>query len=363
MQMRRLTLQTMRRRYSTFVALHDCCLNLGRFKDALPLGQRISVPGVLSDDTRFLLECASRLNEHGIMLDTLGRLRETGAIDRKLLDSELSLLEMYDTDAAIKILTEEISQRPDDTELKLRRSMLGLALDRADLVDQDPSSVPKADEVTPQKARDAVHVLRAIGHEKDAVQYAYDVIRHNFQDPDAHRVFIQALAPFPTEPPLEKPDCVETGAAVCYVEQGDSVPHWIIIEDAPDPDSQFTERDLAPDHKICKAMMGKKAGDTFILAQGIQDRIGEIREIQNKYVYRFQDCMGQWQVRFPGLQDFQAVTVAQVAGELGEPERDISVILKSVDERHEYVRKLLDLYKESPLTLHMLGERFGKNRV
>ena len=334
--------------------------NLGRFNDALPLCQRISVPGVLSDDTRCLLECASRLNEHGIMLDTFRRLRETGAIDRKLLDSELSLLEMYDTDAAIKILTEEIRQRPNDTELKLRRSMLGLALDRADLVDQDPSSVPKADEVTPQRARDAVHVLRAIGHEKDAVQYAYDVIRHNFQDPDAHRVFIQALAPFPTEPPLEKPDCVETGAAVCYVEQGDSVPHWIIIEDPPDPDSQLTERELSPDNEICKAMMGKKAGDTFILAQGIQVRIGEIRKIQNKYVYRFQDCMGQWQVRFPELPYLQTFRIPQKTGDSGGPEPDISVILQSVDERHEYVRNLLDLYKESPLTLHILGERFGE---
>ena len=77
------------------------------------------------------------------MLDTFRKLREAGAIDRTLLDSELSLLEVYDTDAAIKILDQEISQRPDDKELKLRRSMLGLALDRADLVDKDPSSVPK----------------------------------------------------------------------------------------------------------------------------------------------------------------------------------------------------------------------------
>ena len=332
---------------------------LGRFNDALPLWQRISAPGLLSADTRYLLECAGRLNRHEIMLEVLRRLRETGAIDRTLLDTEISLLEIYDTDAAIKILDEEIIQRPDDTELKLRRSMLGLALDRADLVDKAPSSVPKANEVTPRTAGNAVRVLRAIGHEQDAVQYAYAVIRHNFQEPDAHRAFILALAPFPNKPQLEQPDCVEIGAAVCYVEQGDSVPYWIIVEDPPDPNSQFPERELSPNDEICKAMMGKNAGDTFLLAKGIQDRIGEIKEIQNKHVYRFQDCMGQWQVRFPGLADFQAVKVAQKTGESGGSELDMSAILKSVDERHEHVSKMLDIYKESLLTLHILGERFG----
>ena len=332
---------------------------LGRFNDALPLWQRISAPGVLSADTRYLLECAGRLNRHEIMLHTFGRLRETGAIDRTLLDSELSLLEMYDTDAAIEILGEEIIQRPDDTELKLRRSMLGLALDRADLVDQTPSSVPKANEVTPRTAGNAVRVLRAIGHEQDAVQYAYDVIRHNFQEPDAHRAFILALAPFRNEPQLEQPDCVEIGAAVCYVEQGYSVPYWIIVEDPPDPNSQFPERELSPNDEICKAMRGKNVGDTFLLAKGIQDRIGEIREIQNKYVHRYQDCMGQWQVRFPGLADVQVVKGAQKTGESGGSELDMSAILKSVDERHEHVSKMLDIYKESLLTLHILGEYFG----
>ena len=332
---------------------------LGRFNDALPLWQRISVPSVLSEDTKHLLECAGRLNRHKIMLDTFRKLREAGAIDRTLLENELSLLEVYDTDAATKILKDEISQRPDDTELKLRRSMLGLALDRPDLVDQDPSSMPKADEVISRTAVDAVRVLKTIGHEQYAVEYAYEVIRHNFPDPDAHRAFILALSPFGREPQLEKPERVEPGTAVSYVEQGDSVPHWIIVEDQPNPDSQFPERELPPGHEICKAMMGKKVGDSFILAQGIQDRVGEIAQIQNKYVYRFQDCTGQWQVRFPELPYLQAVRVMQKTGESGESELDISVILRSLDKRHKHVSDVQGIYMENPLPLHMFGQQFG----
>ncbi len=333
---------------------------LGRFNDALPLWQRIAVPNVLSSDTKHLLECAGRLDRHEIMLDTFRELRQAEAIDRTLLDNELSLLEMYDTDRAIEILNEEISRRPKDKALKLRRSRLGLALDRPDLIDQDPSSVPASDEVEPCTSVEAVHGLKAIGQEQYAVQYAYEVIRHNFQNPDAHGAFMLALGPFGNEPQLEKPACVETDAAVCYVEQGDSVPHWIIVETAPDPDSQLPEPELGPDCAICKAMMGKKVGDAFVLAKGdIQDRVGEIKAIQNKYGYRFQDCMGQWQVRFPELPAVQAVKLPEKFGKSGEPEFDMSAILQSVDRRHEDVSNVEQLYKENPVSLHMFGMRLG----
>ena len=331
---------------------------LGRFQDALPLWQRIAVPDVLSFDTKHLLDCAGQLNRHGIMLETFRELRGAGVTDRTLLNNELSLLEMYDTDRAIQILDEEISRRPEDKALKFRRSWLGLGLDRADLLDRDPSNVPAADEVEPRRAVEAVHVLKAIGQEQYAVQYAYTVIRHNFQEPDAHGAFTLALGPFGNEPQLENPDSVETDAAVCYVEQGDSTPHWIIVEARPDPDSHLPEDELSPNDAICKAMMGKKVGDTFVLATGIQDRIGEIKAIQNKYVHRFQDCMQQWQVRFPELQVVQTVKLPEQLGESGEPEPDISVILQSVDRRHEDVGEIERIYKENPVPLHVFGKPF-----
>ena len=334
---------------------------LERFHDALPLWQRIAVPTVLSADTKYLLDCAGRLDRHGLLLETFRELRQAGVTDQILLDNELSLLEMYDTDHAIEILNEEISRHPEDKALKLRRSLLGLRLDRDDLIDQAPSSVPTPEEVEPRMAVEAVHVLKAIGQEQCAVQYAYEVIRHDFQEPDAHRAFILVLGPFGNEPQLENPGYVETDAAVCYVEQGDSTPRWIIVEGTPDPSSQLPEDERSPDHPICKAMMGKKVGDTFVLAKGIQDRTGEIKAIQNKYVYRYLDCMEQWQVRFPGLQVVETIKLSEVPGKSGELEPDTDVLLQPVDRRHEDVGKIKRIYKENPVSLHMFGVPFGKN--
>ena len=333
--------------------------DLRRFNDALPLWQRIAVPSVLSSDTKHLLDCAGQLNRHDIMLETFRKLRQAGVTDQILFDNELSLLEAYDTDRAIQILDEEISRRPEDKALKLRRSRLGLALDRDDLLDRDPSNVPAADEVEPRAAVEAVNVLKAIGHGQYAVQYAYEFLRRNFQESDAHGAFMVALSPFGNEPQLEKPVCVETDTAVCYVEQGDSAPHWIIIEAVPDPNSQLPEDERSPDHRICKAMMGKKVGDKFVLAKGIQDRIGEIKAIQNKYVHRYQECMKQWQVRFPELPVVQAVKLTEKPGKSGEPELDLSPIFQSLDRHQEDVSNLERIYQEELVPLHLFGEHFG----
>ena len=335
---------------------------LKRFSDALPLWQRIADPTAYGFDTKYLLECANRLERHDIMLSIFEELRQAGVLNKTLFDAEFSFLIEYDIEKAIKILDEEIRRCPEDKELSLDRSLLGLELDRPELVDNNLSSIPEADHASPQTALKVVHVLKAINQELLAIQYAYRVLRRNFQDPDAHRAFITTLLYLnEKKPELEDPDCVKVGAVVSYVEQGDPTPHQIVVKDTPDPSSQFPERELSPDNKICSDMMGKKEGETFVLAEGIQDRIGEIRKIQNKYVYRFQDCIGQLQVRFPGLTDVQVIKGVPKETGSDELEPDISTILDIVDKLHEEVLRFEQAYKEGLLPLHVFGEHSGGN--
>lgn len=336
---------------------------LKRFGDALPLWQRIADLNTSGSDTIHLLQCADQLNKHGIMLDIFEKLRQAGAIDRNLLYKELSLLEQYDTDKVIKILDEEINRRPDDKELKLGRSWMGVALGKPELIDQDPSNLPDPDQVNLQMALNAARVLKAIHQEALAIRYAYEVLRLNFNNPDAHEAFTAIILEIHEgEPELENPEYVKAGVVVSYVEQGDSFIHQIIVEDTPNPDSKLPERELSPDNGICRNMMGKKVGETFVLAQGVQNRIGEITRIENKYVHRFQDCTAQWQIRFPELlQDIQLLRIPQNTGKSGELEPDMSTILKCVDDRHESILNLQQIYKENPLPLHLFGKNFGKN--
>jgi hypothetical protein len=76
------------------------------------------------------------------------------------LEYKLALLERYDTTSAIEVLKREIA-KDGDTKLKLRLSVLGLALDRPELVEKELSSIPSVHEINPQMGIHAVQVLRA----------------------------------------------------------------------------------------------------------------------------------------------------------------------------------------------------------
>lgn len=59
-------------------------------------------------------------------------------------------------------------------------------------------------------------------------------------------------------------------------------------------------------HQLCRDMMRNCFGDTFVPAHGsVADCTGTIREILSKYLYRYQDCTQEFQVRFPDPQDIQ----------------------------------------------------------
>ena len=330
---------------------------LGRYKDALALWQRVAVPSVLSIDTHRLLECASRLERHDIMLETFRALRAAGVVDREMLEYEIGLLEMYDNESAIALLKQQIAISG-DPKLTLRLSLLGLQLDRSELIERDPSCLPSVDEVDPRTGLLAVQVLRCTDP-MQAVQYAYELLRRHFDDIWAHRAFLAALAPFNPDPEISKPEIAEVGAAVCYLENREQTHRWIIIEDSENPDAKLNE--FASDHPTCQQILGKKVSEQFTLAEGVQNRTAEIKQILSKYVYRYQDCMGQWQVRFPGTRDIQMVNIGAKVDESGLKNLDFSAIQRSVDQRFEDIVKTNQLYESQQITVHLVAKHLGTN--
>jgi hypothetical protein len=99
---------------------------------ALPLLQRIADPTRFHPETRMLLDCAVHLGRHQIILDTCRSLREAGEGDRRLLDREIDLLQIYDRAAAIFVLEEFVARHPDDRLARLRLSALSLLSGRFD---------------------------------------------------------------------------------------------------------------------------------------------------------------------------------------------------------------------------------------
>src|SRR5207253_1970739 len=107
---------------------------LKRDEDALPLIERCVSPGEFDVDTRRLLDCATRLKRHEIVLRVCRELREAGVKDRRLLDTEVNLQQFYDPPKAIGLLEAFLREHPEDKLARLRLTTLALHFERPDLV-------------------------------------------------------------------------------------------------------------------------------------------------------------------------------------------------------------------------------------
>jgi hypothetical protein len=136
---------------------------------------------------------------------------------------------------------------------------------------------------------------------------------------------------------------------------------WMIVEDAPNPD--ISREEYGPDHTLSRAMMGKKVGERVILsASSLGERAATIRAITSKYVFRFQDSMRNWQIRFPdvaGLQTFKAVRTNKE----GKEEFDPSPLILSIEQLAGNLQRLKELYVSTPMAIHMFAAARDKGTI
>ena len=335
-------------------------LRLGMDADALPLLTRTATAGQFDDDTRRLLECASRTRSHQLILDTCKALRESGQGDRRLIDCEVDILQQYDRQAAIEILRQHLQRHADDQLARLRLSMLGLLTDQPALVTADVEQLPSVEDAKPGTVgRAVVWVLQHSGKDWDALPYAYAMLRRNMDDPEAHLIYCNVLLMGEKKRwPFDVLNGVEAGLKVVYQEAGDVESRWLVIEeDEPDADAN----EYPPDHPRVKAMMGKKPGETFILAAvAVQQRTAKVVELMSKYVYRFQDSIAQFQVRFPDRGDLQQMRFEN-KGPAGEEQLDFSPFFAWAEKRREQFAQVLGIYRKQPTPIAVLTGFIGRN--
>lgn len=332
---------------------------LGLYAASLPLLERIADRSRFDESTRMLLDCANRLGKHQLVIEVCRSLREAGVKDRRLLDNEIDILQLYDRSAAISVLLQHLSSNPEDRLARLRLSGLAIRGERYDLVTADPEQMPPVEEAIPNNVgRLVIGVLAHFGKWLPALRYAYDLLRLNFGDADAHSIYCSVVLSHDRDgQPIETSETVQDGMAVAYQESGEEREHWIIVENDR-PQAELNEYPTA--HPRAKRMLGLNVGDTFDLSSpGLQTRRARVIKIVSKYVFRFQDSMEQYQARFPDRSDLQRITFASEDGPEGQ--LDIAPILASLDKRREHVGHVKAIYANRPMPLHCVAEATGRD--
>ena len=340
--------------------LHD----LGRYRDALPLWERLAQPGTsgaAGPDTRRLLDCANRLGREDIVTGIMKQLHPEQVADAGGLPADLEKLERNEPEAALAALEGFLREHPDDRVLKLRRSIVAARLGKMELVASDPNSMPSVREIPPSLGRAAVQFMRDGGRANDALAYAYELLRRQPGSVGAHRAYLASLGPIGPMPHVADFDTAAPGAAVCFVEENSTVDRWILLEESGDADESLDE--YGPQHPIVRALKGKKVSDKFQLPEGRFSRKSAVVKIlMSKYAWRYMDCLTNWQTRFPGQAEIEITHAVAEVIPWSEMRDGFEPLFESSNGRREDVLNLAErVYASQPVPIHAVADRLGLN--
>jgi transcription elongation GreA/GreB family factor len=331
-------------------------MDAGRLSEALPLLQELFNSQTPDFDVGLLLDCASRLKEDKVILDTCQALYDRGAREWKFQEFESQYLEEYDPGKAISRLQEFVIASPLHRIAKLRLAVVGMRYGREDLMQVSEEILPSPEELPMRYAVAAIRLLQWHNQGKLAVEYAYRLLRSHYSEAEAHKAYLASIMGGirPEDVPVTM-DKAEIGSAVQYAEGGSGAIGWFVIEDTDSPSSEFEELSATSD--IAAELLGKRVGDSFVLAKGtVQDRVGKIVQILSKYTRRFQAIGEQMQLRFGAQSVIQTMYLPQTEK---LTTADFQPVLDSVKARSEVASKLRQIYKSTLVTVHMYAAPLG----
>jgi len=86
--------------------------------------------------------------------------------------------------------------------------------------------------------------------------------------------------------------------------------------------------ELSPNDPLASRLIGLKEGDRITIQRPYENLVYEVTNVQSKYVYAYQQTLADFPTMFPSHLGIQRMTIK---------DDDFSTLLRSVDERHEFV--------------------------
>nr|WP_261361099.1 glycosyltransferase [Gemmata massiliana] len=324
---------------------------VGEKQEALKQWKAILKPDHVDDFVCMALELARAVGDDTFIMSFCKQLRGAGAMSPFTLELEVVTLEKYRIfDRAIEVMSNYLVASPDGELAKvfrLRLSLLGIRLKKPELIESDPAKLPPV-ELSPVKiGAGAAHVLLNGPNPERGVEYAYELVRRNFDDHFARGAYVGIIGigddgyHFPDHP------VVIPGSAVKYKADDTGEEQWLIVEDAADPKQERGE--YPPSHVWAEELLGQSVNGKFHLRRDrLQPRTATIIGIVSKYVYRKFEIIDGWEERFPGEDKFFVRKYTFPTNPDGTP--DISLILKALDDREKQKEEMHALYRANPIS-------------
>jgi tetratricopeptide (TPR) repeat protein len=201
------------------------------------------------------------------------------------------------------------------------------------------------------------HLLDYHGYGAEAMELAYDLLRHNFSDPIAHRALIGlVLLGRSYRAAIHGFSQVQPNAAVRLKQDG-ATDQVLILEPATDADRVRGE--VSADTDTWGRLIGRQVGDVVELTgSGLRSDRWEISEILPKEVHAFRASIERFNHMFPDEQGFIRINT--------DPENmtpAIEEMASLTSARGDHVRNVADMYQEMPFPLPVLAKFVGSSVI
>lgn len=321
----------------------------GAKREALAVWKEVLKPDDADVFVCTALGFARECGDDDFILKFCKQLRTAGVRHPYTLELEVVTLEKYRMfDEAVAVMRDYIAGTPSDDlsrVFRVRLSLLGLRLNKPELVETDVAKLPPVETARVEVGAAVAHILRNGPCPELGIEYAYELVRRNFDDPLARQAYVGVVGMGNDEAQFPGPAVVTSGCAVKFKADDTGEQKWVIVEDGIDPRTEREE--IGPEHQWAREMAGKAVGTQFYLRRDpIQNRTATIEAICRKYVYRKVEIINGWEDRFPDQEFVRKYTFP--TKEDGSP--DISLILKALDLKEQQKEEMHALYRDNPIS-------------
>jgi tetratricopeptide (TPR) repeat protein len=334
-----------------YVKLAEAVTSLGEHALAVELWKKGIQPTSASVFVYKALRCASECGDDKFILTFCEQLRKNGVKDSVCLEHEVVTLERYRVfDSAIAIMRDYLAE-PGDEELarvfRVRLSLLGLRLDKKELIESDATKLPSVQSVELNLGGAVATILRHGSQPEVGIKYAYELLRRYFSDMTAHGIYVGILGLGDKDSPkISDPSKVAPGCAFKYRADDSGDEHWVIIENSASPNVERQE--IGENDPLALETIGKSVGDVFQLRHDmLQPRTAKIIAIVSKYNYRWLDIMERGEERF-GTRFFAKRYTSPTLAD-GSP--DPGLLFRALDIREAEAMQANETYRQHPVSL------------
>lgn len=239
----------------------------------------------------------------------------------------------------------------------MRLHWIGVAhkLGRDDAIEKFLSATPDISGASPENRMIVAHVFDQYGFAKEALELAYETLRHNRDTPNVHLAYFDLIFRGRAGKALV-PEVNEIGIDTAFTVRAlDGHEHTYVIIDVPD--ASVARGEIRPTDPLAQRALGLRAGDSLEVALGRTPAdIRKIVRIKHKLVEALHGGLESFESMFPGYSSFERVTFK-------DPQSGIDPLLRKVREKNEWVSDVVQEYKKHSYPLGALSTALGGTQI